>query len=86
MPTNGKILWVKCACYLTIGVFTPWASSLAQWANSEQLPSKFIWLGVILPASLMGGASQLLSFLSSSYGKYQQEQKDKEATQFITKP
>lgn len=83
---NKAVLAAKALCYLTIGVFTPWAASLAQWVNSGESPSRIIWLGVILPASAVGGASQLLAFLSSSFGKFQQEQKEKEETQFMLKP
>lgn len=75
------VLYAKALCYLTIGVFTPWSVALAQWVNTGETPSRIIWLGVILPASAVGGASQLLAFLSSSFGKYQQE-KDLE-TQFL---
>lgn len=81
------ILWAKALCYLTIGVFTPWAAALAQWVNSGEWPSRIIWFGVILPASAVGGASQLLAFLSSSFSKYQndRDQKEKEETAFLRK-
>jgi hypothetical protein len=70
MKLESGIIIAKGACYVFIGVFTPWASALAQWANSGDSPPRIIWLGVILPASVIGGASGLLAFLSGSYSDY----------------
>jgi uncharacterized protein YqjF (DUF2071 family) len=35
-----------------------------------------VWIAVILPASAIGGASQLLAFLSSSWGNYKAEKEE----------
>lgn len=70
MRFETTIVFVKALCHLVIGVFTPWAASLAQWVNSGEWPSKIVWIGVILPASAVGGASALQAFLSGSYRTY----------------
>lgn len=70
MRQDSVIITTKGVCYFIIGVFTPWGAALAQWANSGESPSMIVWLGIILPLSLVGGATQLLSFLSSSFGDY----------------
>lgn len=69
--SRGAIIWIKLICHLVIGVFGPWAASLAQWINSGEWPSRIVWLGVILPASAIGGAGAVLAFISSSFSDYQ---------------
>ena len=66
----------KGLAHLIVGVFTPWAAALAQWTNSEQWPAKITWIGVILPASAVGGCSALLAFLSGSFQTYQRARKN----------
>lgn len=83
MKLHTSIIVVKGLCYLVIGIFTPWAAALAQWSNSGEWPAKIIWLGVILPASAIGGANGLLSFLSNSYGNYVKERTDFETSRFV---
>lgn len=70
MRQDTAIITTKGICYWLIGTFTPWGAALAQWANSGESPSMIVWLGIILPLSIVGGATQLLSFLSGSYGEY----------------
>jgi hypothetical protein len=70
MRQQTVIVIAKGACHVLIGAFTPWAAALAQWANSGESPSKMVWLGVILPASMVGAASQLNGFLSGAYQKF----------------
>ena len=70
------IVFFKGLCFVTIGVFTPWSAALAQWIGTGNWPEKIVWIGVILPASAIGGASQLQSFLSGSFSAYRQAQKD----------
>jgi len=84
MKQETVIVSLKCACYLVVGIFTPWAASLAQWANSGEWPEKIVWIGIILPASAISGASSLLAFLSSSYSNYQKTRTGN--TEFIAKP
>jgi len=81
MKLETVILVTKGCCYVFIGAFTPWSSSLAQWANSGTWPEKIVWVGVILPASFIGGASGLLAFLSGSYGNYMASRKGNGDTQ-----
>ncbi len=76
MKLDSAIVITKGFCFVLIGAFTPWAAALAQWANSETWPSKIIWVGVILPASVLGGASQLQAFLSGSFTAYQQKREN----------
>jgi len=73
------IIVFKGLAHLTIGIFTPWTASLAQWVNSGTWPEKIVWLGVILPASAVGGASALQAFLSGSYSKYEADKQDRES-------
>jgi hypothetical protein len=48
---------------------------LSQWVNSDQWPSRIIWVGVILPASFVGGGTALLAFLNGSFADYRQQKK-----------
>lgn len=63
------VLLTKLLCYTFIGAGTPMLSSLAQWANSGEWPEKIQWVVIIIGACV-GGATQVLSFLSSSFAKY----------------
>lgn len=75
MKLDTFIIITKGLAYVGIGVFTPWAAALSQWINSGEWPSKIIWVGLILPASAIGGATQWLAFCSSSWNTYRQQQK-----------
>lgn len=69
LPT--AVIIAKAAAYVLIGALTPLAASLAQWANSGEQPNGVMWI-VIVAGALVGGATQLLSFLSSAYSDYVQ--------------
>lgn len=71
MKQDTAVLIVKGVCYTLIGGLTPFASSLSQWANDGAWPEKINWV-VIISGALVGAATQLLSFLSSSYANYNQ--------------
>ena len=75
MRLETAIIIFKGICFLTIGVFTPWSAALAQWVNSGTWPEKIVWVGIILPASAVGGASALQAFLSGSYQTYMDKRK-----------
>jgi len=75
------VVIVKGLCFVTIGVFTPWAAALAQWIGTNSWPEKIVWIGVILPASAVGGASQLQSFLSGSFTTYRNQKQNGSDTQ-----
>lgn len=70
--------------YVLVGAFTPWSAGLAQWANSGEWPPRIIWIGVILPMSIVGGGSALLAFLTNSFGQYEQQKKADETGQTQT--
>ena len=76
MRLETAIIIFKGLAHFVIGVFTPWSAALAQWANSGTWPEKIVWIGVILPASAIGGASALQAFLSGSYQTYMEKRKD----------
>lgn len=75
MKQETAVVISKGIAYMLVGAFTPWIASLAQWANSGDMPPKIIWLGIILPASITGAASAWISFTSSTWGNYQQQRK-----------
>lgn len=76
MKLETGIIIVKGLCFVLIGCFTPWAAALAQWVNSGEWPSRIVWVGVIVPASVLGGAGQLLGFLSGSFSAYKQKREN----------
>jgi hypothetical protein len=53
------------------GFTAPIIVALAQWANTGEWPSNVVWV-IIGAMAINGAASQLLSFLSSSYSDYVQ--------------
>lgn len=70
MKLNTAVIIAKGMAHLIIGVFTPWSAALAQWVNSGTWPERIIWIGILLPASAVGGASAVLAFLSGSFTEY----------------
>lgn len=66
---DTAVLVAKGGCFLIIGFFTPLVSGLAQWANSGEWPGKIVWV-VMAGTCCVGGATQLLSFLSNSFSDY----------------
>lgn len=84
MKLDSSIVIAKGICYVLIGFFTPLTVGLAQWANTEQWPSKIIW--VVMGASCcVGAASQLLSYLSGSYSDFLTKRASNGGTQQFTK-
>lgn len=69
MKPDTIIIAVKAVCYMAIGAGTPTAAALSQWSNSGQWPEKIQWVTILIGAGV-GGATQLLSFLSGSYSDY----------------
>lgn len=67
------IILTKGIAFICIGVFTPWTAALAQWINSGEWPGRIIWIGIILPASVIGGATQWVSFTSGAWMEYRQQ-------------
>lgn len=70
MKLETGVILFKGLAYVVVGIFTPWSAALAQWVNSGEWPQRIVWVGIILPASAIGGASSLLAFLSGSYKEY----------------
>lgn len=69
MKPETAILFTKALCYIVIGALTPLSSALAQWANTGEWPPRIIWV-VVVSGCIVGGATQLLAFLSGSYSDY----------------
>jgi hypothetical protein len=69
MKLDTGVVLTKGLCYVVIGGLTPLTVSLAQWANSDQWPSRLIWI-ITIASCGVGAATQLLSFLSGSYTDY----------------
>lgn len=63
------VLVIKGVCYVAIGVCTPIGTAITQWANSGETPSTLAWVGIVI-GGCVGGATQLIGFLSKSYATY----------------
>ena len=71
MKLGTAVVATKGACFLIDGFTAPIIVGLAQWANTGEWPNNIVWI-IILAMAIKGAASQLLSFLSSSYSDYVQ--------------
>lgn len=71
MKHDTFTLVLKGVCYVLIGAGTPMAASLAQWGDSGQMPPRIQWV-IITIGAIVGGATQLLSYLSGSYSDWTQ--------------
>jgi len=69
MKNETWVLVLKGLCFVGIGGLTPLATGLTQWVDSGQWPPGINWV-VILAGCGVGAATQLLSFLSQSYGDW----------------
>lgn len=69
MKADTAILILKGICYVLIGAGTPMAASLAQWGDGSQWPPRIQWV-IITIGAVVGGATQLLSYLSGSYSDW----------------
>lgn len=69
MKKDTIVIILKAMCFLTIGGLTPLVSSLSQWAESGTWPKPINWI-IIVAGCVLGAATQLLSFLSSSFAEY----------------
>lgn len=58
---------------MVIGGLTPLVTNLSQWANTGDWPGRINWV-VILAGCGVGAATQLLSFLSQSFGDWKAAQ------------
>ncbi len=71
MKMSTAVIIVKGLCYMVIGGLTPLTSGLAQWIEGGVIP-QLNWI-VIIAGCCVGAATQVLSFLSQSYGNYKAE-------------
>lgn len=71
MKSDTLVLVLKGVCYVLIGAGTPMAASLAQWGDSSTWPPRIQWV-IITIGAVVGGATQLLSYLSGSYSDWTQ--------------
>lgn len=69
MKLETAAIITKGLCFMVIGGATPLTTNLAQWANSGEWPARINWV-VIIGGCIVGAATQLLAFLSQSYGQY----------------
>ena len=74
MKLETAVIGTKGLCFLAIGFFTPMTVGLAQWANTGEWPSRIIWV-IMLASCCVGAASQMLAFLSQSFGDYKAQMK-----------
>lgn len=86
MKFNNALILAKGATFFIIGVFTPWSAALAQWIGTGEWPPGIVWIGVILPASAIGGASQLQAFLSTSWASYKAGRVEPDANKPVDNP
>ena len=71
MKLETCIVITKGLCFTVIGFCAPLAAGLTQYGTDEW-PNNLA-LAVILIAAVSGAATQLLSYLSNSYGEYQKQ-------------
>lgn len=69
---EDAVIITKGFCYVVIGGLTPLATGLGQWTDTGEWPPTINWV-VIGAGCCVGGATQLLSFLSQSYGTWKNE-------------
>ena len=67
MKSDTWVLFSKGLCYTIIGGVTPLTTGLGQWIDVGTWPPGVNWV-VIIAGCLVGAATQLLAFLSQSYG------------------
>lgn len=72
MKLETAVIITKGLCFVVIGATTPLAVSLAQWADSGQWPPTINWV-VIGSGCFAGAATQMLAFLSQSFGDYKEQ-------------
>ena len=76
MSLETAVIITKGFCFVVIGGMTPLATGLAQWVDSGQWPPAINWV-VIGAGCFAGAATQMLAFLSQSYGDYKAQKRIK---------
>lgn len=67
------IIMSKGGAYLIGGFFGPWAAALGQWVIEGIYPPGIVWIGLLLPLSLIGATNAWLAFCSGSWKEYRQQ-------------
>lgn len=70
------VVAVKALCVLTIGIGTALSTSLAQYANTGEWPSKIVFFGVVIPSCMVAGGNALYAYLSGSFVNYKNARND----------
>lgn len=73
MKLNTGIIIVKGMAFVAVGVGTSLSTSLAQYVNTGEWPSRIAWWGVVIPSCAVAAANAILSFLSGSFAEYKAE-------------
>lgn len=68
MKLETTVILTKGICFTIIGGMTPLASGLSQWIEGGTIP-RLNWI-VIIAGCFVGAATQMLAFLSQSFGDY----------------
>lgn len=74
MKLDTAVIITKGICYTVMGGLTPLATGLGQWVDTGEWPPTINWV-VIIAGCIVGAATQMLSFLSSSFGNYKEQMK-----------
>lgn len=69
MKLETLIIVTKALCVTVVGAAIPYATALAQWADSETGPTPIGW-HIIVSGAVVGGAGALGGFLSTAFGSY----------------
>ena len=72
MKLEDVTIIIKLVGAFITGAVPPWVSSLAQWVNSDMMPPKIAWIGVVIPLSLAGGLAGVTLYMSRGWQLYRQ--------------
>lgn len=72
MKLETAVIITKGLCYTIMGGLTPLATGLTQWVDSGEWPPKINWV-IIIAGCIVGAATQMLAFLSQSFGDYKEQ-------------
>lgn len=72
MKQETVVLLAKATCYIGIGGLTPLTTGLGQWVDTGEWPPTINWV-VIIAGCFVGAFTQLLAFLSQSYGVWKSD-------------
>lgn len=75
MKLDTFIILSKGGAFVLAGFFAPWVAALGQWINSGEWPARIIWVGLILPLSIVGATNGWLAFCSGSWKEYRDQRK-----------